>query len=63
MNVYIGDQARRIFYSLDIPQNSIGVFESNSGDWIYWFSDGWAYDSGSAENKIEALRKAKENFR
>lgn len=63
MNVYIGDQARRIFYNLDIPHNSIGVFESNSGDWIYWFTDGWAYDSGSAENEIEALKKAKENFR
>ena len=63
MNVYIGDQAKRMFHNLDIPQNSIGAFESNSGEWVYWFSDGWAYDSGSADTETEALKKAKENFR
>lgn len=63
MNVYIGDQAKRMFHSMDVPHNSIGVFQCNSGDWVYWFTDGWAYDSGSAETEAEALRKAKENFR
>jgi hypothetical protein len=63
MNVYIGDQAKRIFYSLDIPKNSIGVFESKNGEWIYWFTDGWAYDTGSADSELEAHRMAKENFR
>jgi len=63
MNVYIGDQAKRMFHSMDVPHNSIGVFQSKSGDWVYWFTDGWAYDSGSAETEAEALRKAKENFR
>lgn len=63
MNVYIGDDAKRLFHGMDVPHNSIGVFQSNSGDWVYWFTDGWAYDSGSAETEVEALRKAKENFR
>ena len=63
MNVYIGDQAKRMFHSMDVPHNSIGVFQSKSGDWVYWFTDGWAYDSGSAETEVEALQKAKENFR
>ena len=63
MNVYIGDDAKRLFHSMVVPQNSIGVFQSNSGEWVYWFTDGWAYDSGSEETEVEALRKAKENFR
>lgn len=63
MNVYIGDQAKQMFHEMDVPEKSIGVFQSNSGDWVYWFNDGWAYDSGSAETELEALRKAKENFR
>jgi hypothetical protein len=63
MNVYIGDDAKRMFHNMDVPQKSIGVFQSNAGDWVYWFSDGWAYDSGSAETEAEALQKAKENFR
>jgi hypothetical protein len=63
MNVYIGDQAKKMFYNMDIPKKSVGVFQSKSGDWVYWFTDGWAYDSGSADTELEALRKAKENFR
>ena len=63
MNIYIGSQAKVIFHSGDIPSNSVGVFESSDGSWVYWFTDGWAYDSGSAETEAEALRKAKQNFR
>lgn len=63
MNVYIGDQAKRIFETLDVPQKSIGVFQSSSGEWVYWFTDGWVYDSGSADTELDALRKAKENIR
>jgi len=63
MNIYIGSQAKSIFHSGDIPPSSVGVFEASDGSWVYWFTDGWAYDSGSADNEVEALRKAKNNFR
>lgn len=63
MNVYVGDQAKRMFHNLDIPKNSIGVFECKNGEWIYWFTDGWTFDSGSASSELEAHRMAKENFR
>lgn len=63
MQVYIGDQAKRLFDTEDVPLNSIGVFFSEMGEWAYWFSDKWYFDTGCAETEIEALRKAKDNLR
>lgn len=63
MNIYFGWHAKSLFDTGDIPSSSVGVFESNDGSWVYWFTDGGAYDSGSAETEEEALRKAKNNFR
>ena len=63
MQVFIGDQARVLFDTEKVPSNSIGVFFSNMDEWVYWFSDSWYFDSGSAETEIDALRKAKDNLR
>ena len=63
MQIYIGDQARVLFDSETIPNNSIGVFLHKVDGWVYWFSDKWYFDSGSAESELEALRKAKDNLR
>lgn len=63
MQVYIGDQARVLFDSETIPNNSIGVFLHMMDGWVYWFSDKWYFDSGSAESEIDALRKAKDNLK
>jgi len=63
MQVYIGDQARVLFDSETIPNNSIGVFLHKMDGWVYWFSDKWYFDSGSAESEIDALRKAKDNLK
>jgi hypothetical protein len=63
MQIYIGDQARVLFDSETIPNNSIGVFLHKVDGWVYWFSDKWYFDSGSAESEIDALRKAKDNLK
>ena len=63
MEIYLRDQAKRLFYSRDIPSNSIGVFQSHVGEWLYWFCDDWVYDTGFADTEAEALQIAKKNFR
>jgi hypothetical protein len=63
MTIYIGDQAKKLFYMREVPVESIGVFESIGGDWLYWFSDGFTYDTGVADTEAEALMIAKKNFR
>lgn len=63
MTVYIGDQAKSFFYNRDVPVGSIGVFLSHVGEWLYWYSDGFTYDTGFADTEEEALRIAKKNFR
>lgn len=65
MNFYTGDQAMTMFYNpdKDVPDKSIGVFQDwRSGEWIYWYSDGWSFDTGTATTEEEAFKKAKENF-
>ena len=63
MNIYIGDQAKKLFYMREVPVNSIGVFQSHVGEWLYWFNDGWTYDTGFADTEAEALQIANKNFR
>ncbi len=35
MNIYLGDQAKRLYYGRDIPIDTIGVFQSHRGEWLY----------------------------
>jgi hypothetical protein len=63
MNIYLGQQAKSLFYMREVPVESIGVFESIGGDWLYWYSDGFTYDTGVADTEAEALQIAKKNFR
>ena len=63
MNIYLGDQAKKLFYMREVPVNSIGVFQSHVGEWLYWFNDGWTYDTGFADSETEALQIAKKNFK
>ena len=59
MEFYLREQAKRLFYSRDIPINSIGVFQSHVGEWLYWSCDEHVYDTGFADTEAEALQKAK----
>jgi len=63
MKIYLGHQAKSLFYMREVPVESIGVFESIGGDWLYWYSDGFTYDTGVADTEAEALQTAKKNFR
>lgn len=47
----------------EIPLDSIGVFQSAGGDWLYWYNDGFTYDTGVADTEAEAFHIAKKNFR
>jgi len=59
MEIYLRDQAKKIFYSRDIPIESMGVFNSNTDEWVYWYKDEKIYDTGFADTEAEALQKAK----
>lgn len=63
MNIYLGQQAKSLFYMREVPINSIGVFQSVGGDWIYWYNDGFTYDTGVADTEAEAFHIAKKNFK
>jgi hypothetical protein len=63
MEIYLGKQAKSLFYGRDVPINSIGVFQTIGGDWLYWFNDGWTYDTGCADTEVEAIEIAKRNFK
>lgn len=63
MEIYLGKQAKSLFYGRDVPINSIGVFQTIGGDWLYWFNDDWTYDTGCADTEVEAMETAKRNFR
>jgi hypothetical protein len=39
------------------------VFQSHVGEWLYWFNDGWTYDTGFADTEVEAIETAKKNFK
>lgn len=62
MNIYLGDQAKRLYFSRDIPLNTIGVFQSIKGEWLYWYCTDWTFDTGFADTEAEALRVVKKNF-
>jgi hypothetical protein len=63
MEIYLGKQAKSLFYGRDVPINSIGVFQTIGGDWLYWFNDDWTYDTGCADTEVEAMETAKRNFK
>lgn len=63
MTIYLGDQAKRLYYGRDIPIDTIGVFQSHKGEWLYWYCSGWVYDTGFADSEAEALQIAKKNFK
>lgn len=59
LEIYLGDQAKKIFFSRDIPIESMGVFKSSVDEWIYWYRDERVYDTGFADTSAEAMQKAK----
>jgi hypothetical protein len=59
MEVYLRDKAEMVFKSQNIPVNSLGVFQANDGEWIYWYSDGRIFDSGSSPSEPKAMQEAK----
>jgi len=63
MTVFLGDQAKRLYFTKDMPLGSIGVFLGPAGDYLYWYCEGHTYDTGSAETEQEALETAKRNFK
>jgi len=63
MTIYLGEQAKRLFYMREVPIDSIGVFQSHVGEWLYWYNDGFTYDTGFADSETEALQVAKKNFK
>ena len=62
MEIYLGDKAEKKFNGLNIPVNSLGVFKANDDEWVYWFSDGKIYDTGSVTTEAEAIQKAKSHI-
>ena len=63
MTIYLGHQAKSLFYMREVPVESIGVFQAAGGDWLYWYSDDFTYDTGVADTEAEALQIAKKNFK
>jgi hypothetical protein len=59
MEIYLRDKAEMVYKSQNIPVPSLGVFKVNEEEWIYWYSDGKIYDTGSATTESEAMQKAK----
>ncbi len=59
MEIYLRESAKKTFYSRDIPIKSMGVFESNKDEWVYWYKDEKIYDTGFADTEAEAIQKAK----
>ena len=60
MKIFGRDKAEIVFKSKNIPVNSLGVFKANDNEWVYWFSDGKIYETGTAITEIEAKQKAKQ---
>ena len=63
MTIFLGDQAKRLYYMRDIPLGSIGVFMSHTQEFIYWYCNGYTFDTGFAYTEAEALLIAKRNFK
>jgi hypothetical protein len=63
MEIYGRHKAERVFKSQKIPVNSLGVFKGNDNEWVYWYSDGKIYETGSATTEVEAKQKATKNIK
>jgi hypothetical protein len=63
MEIYGRDKADRVFKSQKIHVNSLGVFKANDNEWVYWYSDGKIYETGSAITEVDAKQKATENIK
>lgn len=59
MEIYLRDKAEKVFKSQNIPGNSLGVFKANDEEWIYWYSDGHIFDTGSSPSEPKAMQEAK----
>ena len=59
MNIYLGQQAKKLFFGREIPMDSMGVFKSNIDEWVYWYRDERVYDTGFADTQAEAMQKSK----
>ena len=59
MNIYLGQQAKKLFFGHEIPMDSMGVFKSNIDEWVYWYRDERVYDTGFADTQAEAMQKSK----
>lgn len=62
MTIYLGQQAKSLFYMREIPLDSIGVFQCVGGDWIYWYANNSTYDTGFADTEVEAIQKARRHI-
>lgn len=63
MIIYKDDIAKRLYYSKEIPLNSIGVFQSHVGEWLFWYTSDYTYNTGFTYSQPEAIKIAKENFK
>lgn len=63
MKVYLGDQAKRMAESEDMPLNSIGVWKSYESGWGYWFRDSFIFDTGLKASEDIAFKTAKLNLK
>ena len=59
MTIYLGQQAKSLFYMREVPVESMGVFQSNTDEWVYWYRDERVYDTGFADTQAEAMQKSK----
>ena len=59
MEIFLRDKAELVFKSQNIPFNSLGVLQANDEEWIYWYSDGRIFDSGSSPSEPKAMQEAK----
>jgi len=59
MEIFLRDKAEMFFKSQNIPVNSLGVFKANDEEWIYWYSDGLIFDTGSSSSEPKAMQEAK----
>ena len=59
MNIYLGQQAKSLFFGREIPMDSMGVFKSNIDECVYWYRDERVYDTGFADTQAEAMQKSK----
>ncbi len=59
MKIFLRDKAEMVFKSQNIPVNSLGVFKANDEEWIYWYSDGQIFDTGSSPSEPKAMQEAK----